>query len=80
MIFFAKIDLITRRTINQLYDESESMFLSDRFVKGTCPKCGAADQYGDGCDKCGAFYSSTELKKPRSILSDSTICFNFVSK
>ena len=41
-------DLITRRTINQLYDESESMFLSDRFVKGTCPKCGATDQYGDG--------------------------------
>jgi methionyl-tRNA synthetase len=49
-------DLITRRTINQLYDESESMFLSDRFVKGTCPKCGATDQYGDGCTKCGATY------------------------
>ena len=62
-------DLITRRTINQLYDESESMFLSDRFVKGTCPKCGAADQYGDGCTKCGATYDVSELKNPVSAIS-----------
>ena len=62
-------DLITRRTINQLYDESESMFLSDRFVKGTCPKCGATDQYGDGCTKCGATYDVSELKKPVSAIS-----------
>ena len=61
--------LITRRTINQLYDESESMFLSDRFVKGTCPKCGAADQYGDGCTKCGATYDVSELKNPVSAIS-----------
>ena len=62
-------DLITRRTINQLYDESESMFLSDRFVKGTCPKCGSTDQYGDGCTKCGATYHVSELKNPVSAIS-----------
>ena len=62
-------DLIARRTINQLYDESESMFLSDRFVKGTCPKCGATDQYGDGCTKCGATYDVSELKNPVSVIS-----------
>ena len=62
-------DLITRKTIDQLYDESESMFLSDRFVKGTCPKCGATDQYGDGCTKCGATYDVSELKNPVSVIS-----------
>ena len=62
-------DLIARRTINQLYDESESMFLSDRFVKGICPKCGATDQYGDGCTKCGATYDVSELKNPISAIS-----------
>ena len=62
-------NLITRRSINQLYDETESMFLSDRFVKGTCPKCGAADQYGDGCTKCGATYDVSELKNPVSAIS-----------
>ena len=62
-------DLIARRTINQLYDESESMFLSDRFVKGICPKCGATDQYGDGCTKCGATYDVSELKNPVSAIS-----------
>jgi methionyl-tRNA synthetase len=62
-------DLISRRTINQLYDESESMFLSDRFVKGSCPKCEATDQYGDGCTKCGATYDVSELKKPVSAIS-----------
>ena len=62
-------NLITRRSINQLYDEAESMFLSDRFVKGTCPKCGATDQYGDGCTKCGATYDVSELKNPVSAIS-----------
>ena len=62
-------NLITRRSINQLYDEAESMFLSDRFVKGTCPKCGAANQYGDGCTKCGATYDVSELKNPVSAIS-----------
>ena len=61
--------LITRKTINQLFDEAESMFLSDRFVKGTCPKCEASDQYGDGCTKCGATYDVSELKDPVSAIS-----------
>src|SRR6056300_157018 len=61
--------LITRKTINQLFDEAESMFLSDRFVNGTCPKCGAPDQYGDGCTKCGATYDVGELKDPVSAIS-----------
>ena len=47
-------DLITRKTIKQLFDEKESMFLSDRFVKGACPKCNEENQYGDGCSKCVA--------------------------
>jgi len=64
-----KNNLITRKTINQLFDEAESMFLSDRFVKGTCPKCGASDQYGDGCTKCGATYDVSELKDPVSAIS-----------
>ena len=41
------------------------MFLPDRFIKGECPRCGAADQYGDNCEACGATYSPTELKNPR---------------
>jgi len=64
-----KNNLITRKTINQLFDEAESMFLSDRFVKGTCPKCGASNQYGDGCTKCGATYDVGELKDPVSAIS-----------
>ncbi len=70
---FAKLDsknLIERRTIEQAYDESAGMFLPDRFLKGTCPKCGARDQYGDNCEACGATYSTSELVDPRSILSD----------
>lgn len=64
--------LITRRTIKQAYDPEKNMFLPDRFIKGTCPKCGAADQYGDNCEHCGATYSPTELKDPRSVLSGAT--------
>ncbi len=48
------------------------MFLPDRFVKGDCPKCGALDQNGDSCDVCGATYSPTELKNPRSVVSGAT--------
>ncbi|MGM0516653.1 MAG: methionine--tRNA ligase [Pseudomonadota bacterium] len=72
---FTKLDvagLISRRTIKQAYDESEGMFLPDRFIKGTCPKCGAEDQYGDNCEACGATYTPTELKAPKSVLSGST--------
>lgn len=63
---------IKRRTIEQLYDPERSMFLPDRFVKGECPDCGADDQYGDNCDACGATYSPTELKNPRSAVSGAT--------
>src|SRR5574344_1427454 len=60
---------IKNRTISQLYDPEKGMFLPDRFVKGTCPKCKAPDQYGDNCDVCGATYSPTELIDPRSAVS-----------
>lgn len=53
---------IETRSIEQLYCEHDKMFLPDRFVKGTCPKCGAEEQYGDSCDKCSATYSPADLK------------------
>ena len=61
--------LIARREIEQLFDPVKKMFLPDRFVRGDCPRCGAPDQYGDSCEKCGAAYSPTELKNPRSTVS-----------
>ncbi|MGL5948384.1 MAG: methionine--tRNA ligase [Aeromonas sp.] len=63
---------IKSRTISQLFDPEKAMFLPDRFVKGTCPKCKAADQYGDNCDACGATYSTTELIAPKSAVSGAT--------
>lgn len=60
---------ISSKEIDQFYDESKAMFLPDRFIKGSCPKCVAEDQYGDSCEKCGATYSPTELKNPYSVLS-----------
>ncbi|MGI9307367.1 MAG: methionine--tRNA ligase [Gammaproteobacteria bacterium] len=60
---------IAERRIAQLYDEEKGMFLPDRYVRGECPKCGAAEQYGDSCERCGAAYSSAELKNPKSTLS-----------
>lgn len=60
---------ITRRTIEQAYDPEANMFLPDRFIKGTCPRCGAPDQYGDSCEVCGATYSPTDLKNPVSVIS-----------
>lgn len=63
---------IKRKTISQLYDPQKEMFLPDRFVKGDCPKCGALDQNGDSCDVCGATYSPTEVKNPRSVVSGAT--------
>jgi methionyl-tRNA synthetase len=59
------------RTIRQAYDEKEGMFLPDRFVRGTCPRCGAEDQYGDSCESCGATYSPADLVNPVSVLSGS---------
>ena len=63
---------ISSKTINQLYDPEKNMFLPDRFVKGTCPKCDAEDQYGDNCDNCGATYTPAELKNPKSAVSGAT--------
>lgn len=60
---------IYTRTIEQAYDEQEQMFLPDRFVRGTCPRCGTADQYGDACENCGATYSPADLIDPVSVLS-----------
>ncbi|WP_020158300.1 methionine--tRNA ligase [Methylobacter marinus] len=60
---------ISSRTITQAYDPVKNMFLPDRFIKGECPKCGAADQYGDSCEACGATYSPTELKNAVSAVS-----------
>lgn len=60
---------IHQRTISQMYDPEKEMFLPDRFIKGECPKCDAADQYGDSCEACGATYSPTELRNPVSALS-----------
>ncbi len=63
---------IDRRVINQAYDPEKEMFLPDRFVRGECPKCGAADQPGDNCDVCGTTYDPLELKNPVSVISGAT--------
>jgi len=62
-------DLVVTREVRQLYDPQAGVFLADRFVKGACPKCGAADQYGDSCEQCGATYAPAELVNPVSTLS-----------
>jgi methionyl-tRNA synthetase len=63
---------IERRNIEQLYDTEEGMFLPDRFIRGTCPKCRTEDQYGDSCESCGSTYAPTDLINPRSAVSGST--------
>ncbi|TKI05794.1 methionine--tRNA ligase [Martelella alba] len=63
---------IKTRIISQLYDPQKAMFLPDRFVKGTCPRCKSPDQYGDNCEVCGATYSPTELIDPKSAVSGAT--------
>jgi len=63
--------LISKSIIKQLFDEKEDMFLSDRFVKGTCPKCGSEEEYGDNCSKCGATYNVLEIKDPISTITNS---------
>ena len=60
---------IYTKTIEQAYDEKEGMFLPDRFVRGTCPRCKSVDQYGDACEVCGATYSPSDLIDPISVLS-----------
>ncbi len=63
---------IITRTITQAFDPEQQMFLPDRVIRGECPRCGAADQYGDNCEVCGATYTPTELKNPRSAISGAT--------
>ena len=63
---------IRTAVVRQAYDEQEKMFLPDRYVKGTCPRCKALDQYGDSCEVCGATYSPSDLIDAVSVLSNST--------
>ncbi len=71
-LIFQRLDAagyIARRSIRQAYDEQAGMFLPDRYVKGTCPRCAAPDQYGDNCESCGATYSPSDLINPVSAIS-----------
>ena len=61
--------LVETRTIEQFYDPVKGMFLPDRYIKGTCPKCGAKDQYGDSCEVCGSTYAPIDLIDPYSVLT-----------
>ncbi len=63
---------IEQRSISQYYDPEKEMFLPDRFIIGTCPKCNTPDQYGDNCEACGATYDAHELKNPKSAISGAT--------
>jgi methionyl-tRNA synthetase len=64
--------MVVERSVERLYDPVQQTFLADRFVIGTCPRCGTADQYGDSCESCGSTYAATELKHPRSVHSGAT--------
>lgn len=63
---------IATRNITQAYDPEKQLFLADRYIKGTCPKCKTEDQYGDNCEKCGATYSPMDLINPKSAISGAT--------
>ncbi len=63
---------IATRAITQAYDPEKQLFLADRYIKGTCPKCKTEDQYGDNCEKCGATYSPMDLINPKSAISGAT--------
>jgi methionyl-tRNA synthetase len=63
---------IERREVRQAYDATANMFLPDRYVKGICPVCGTADQYGDSCENCGSTYTPADLKNPLSVVSGTT--------
>ncbi|MGP9829002.1 methionine--tRNA ligase [Psychrobacter sp. AOP1-A1-60] len=63
---------ISTKDVEQLFDPEKQLFLADRFVKGECPECGAADQYGDNCEVCSTTYNAVELKNPRSTISGAT--------
>ena len=64
--------MVKKRSLEQFYDEKAQQFLPDRFVKGTCPFCGATDQYGDACENCGKTYDPTDLKAPYSVLTNTS--------
>ena len=64
-------NLVEEKEIEQLYDTEKKLFLSDRYIKGQCPKCGAKDQYGDNCEACSTTYSATELLNPISVITNS---------
>jgi methionyl-tRNA synthetase len=73
---------VVKKTISQFFDEEKGMFLPDRFIRGTCPKCGTEDQYGDSCESCGSTYTPTDLINPKSavsgtppVMKDSEHCF-----
>ena len=73
-LIYGRLDnngFIERRNIEQFYDEKEGMFLPDRFIRGTCPKCRTEDQYGDSCESCGSTYSPTDLIDPHSAVTGS---------
>ena len=63
---------IATREITQAYDPEKHLFLADRYIKGTCPKCKTDDQYGDNCEACGATYAPTDLINPVSVISGAT--------
>ena len=63
---------IASRKITQAFDPEKQLFLADRYIKGTCPKCKSEDQYGDNCEKCGATYSPMDLLNPKSAISGAT--------
>ncbi|WP_454830251.1 methionine--tRNA ligase [Pseudoxanthomonas wuyuanensis] len=73
--FYARLEAgghIAQRSVAQFYDPAKGMFLPDRYIKGICPNCGSADQYGDNCEVCGATYAPTDLKEPKSVISGAT--------
>jgi methionyl-tRNA synthetase len=73
--FFAALKAaghVTTKEVEQLQDPTDGRFLADRFVKGTCPQCGAADQYGDACENCNTTYRPTDLKAPYSVITGAT--------
>src|SRR5580698_8612751 len=60
---------IDKRSVRQAFDDAAKMFLPDRYVKGICPVCGTADQYGDSCENCGSTYTPADLKNPISVVT-----------
>jgi len=63
---------IAERTITQAFDPEKNLFLADRYIKGSCPKCKTPDQYGDNCESCGATYAPMDLINPKSMISGAT--------